>query len=220
MGSPTFKKWGTPDFSLVWFGKSFPLYTTQIQAFSNWNASLWAVVNCKLTAAFSSPARGLPVPLTHLRTLSSQTERPALTNNELNIFAWKRAVLLGAFGSRALYVPGWEGQSRRSWGSAWTEALHDQGSRWALEIIGQFVGSWSASLNITLRQIFLNLDYSPCQDPLAVCQGPELLPSETLECFFHSLLVDVRARKSRWSIVLHKAQLFIFPFQKRKVRGI
>lgn len=41
-----------------------------------------------------------------------------------------------------------------------------------------------------------------------------------LECFFHSLLVDVCALKSRWSIVLYEALLFIFSFQKRNVRGI
>lgn len=76
----TFKeKWGHPDFSSAQFGKSFLLYATEIQAFSSGNASLLTIVDFKLTAAFSGPARGLLGPLTHLRTLGSQTKHPALT---------------------------------------------------------------------------------------------------------------------------------------------
>lgn len=45
-----------------------------------------------------------------------------------------------------------------------------------------------------------------------MCQGPELLPSETLERFFHSWLVDARAVKFRWSLLLQEPQLFISPF--------
>lgn len=63
------------------------------------------------------------------------------------------------------------GPSQQSWVSA--QAQHQmEGSTWALEIIGQFAGLLSASLNITLMQTFLTLDYSVCQDPLAACQGP------------------------------------------------
>lgn len=60
----------------------------------------------------------------------------------------------------ALEVPGWGAQAAQLGDGAW-----------ALEIIGQF-GLPSESLNTTLRQTFLNLYYSLCQDPLAACQGP------------------------------------------------
>lgn len=53
------------------------------------------------------------------------------------------------------------GHRQQSWVSA--QAQHQmEGSAWDLEIIGQFADLLSASLNITLRQTFLNLDYSLC----------------------------------------------------------
>lgn len=56
------------------------------------------------------------------------------------------------------------GPRQQSWVSAQTHH-HMEGGAWALEIIGQFAGLLSASLNISLRQIFLNLECSSCQGP-------------------------------------------------------
>lgn len=148
-----------------------PLYTTQIQAFSSGNASLLTVVNFKLTAAFSSAARGLLVPLTHLQTLGSQTKHPALTIMNSTYLCGSGLRCLGLFKAELCQRPDEWGHSQQSCVSA-RARRQSQGGGWAFEIIGQFAGSLSASLNITLRQIFLNLDYSPCQEPLAVCQGP------------------------------------------------
>lgn len=80
-------------------------------------------------------------------------------------------MLHGAFRSSALEGPGLKRGPASRAGSL--QGQHQmEGSTWALEITGQFAGLLSASLNITLRQTFLNLDYSLCQDPLAACQGP------------------------------------------------
>lgn len=102
------------------------------------------------------------MPLTRLQTLGSGTKDPALNRGCVEVGCAARGFpKQSSVGARV---------SGGTAGSA--VSLPQQGSQWAFEIIGQFAGSLSASLNITLRQIFLNLDYSLCQDPLAVCQGP------------------------------------------------
>lgn len=174
----------------------------------------WLLLTLSSLLQFPVSLGELLVPLAHLQTLASQMEHPALTIMKQTHLCGDGLCCSGLLEAELGERPGARGHSQQSRGSAHA---------------GEPTGPWGYCticwLAVCILKHNLKADISefrlfPVSRSISSMSRSLTVIFWNAGMFFHSLLVDVRALKSRCSIVLYKALLFIFSFQKRNVRGI